>query len=67
MGEVGNACAIVTGHSRGLGAALVDSLLGQGLPVLALAALRAAEAAGLTAARPLSPQVRELRAGRICG
>ena len=37
MGEVGNACAIVTGHSRGLGAALVDSLLGQGLPVLALA------------------------------
>jgi NAD(P)-dependent dehydrogenase (short-subunit alcohol dehydrogenase family) len=37
MGAVGNACAIVTGHSRGLGAALVDALLGQGLPVLALA------------------------------
>ena len=30
-------CAIVTGHSRGLGAALVDTLLEQGLPVLALA------------------------------
>ena len=30
-------CAIVTGHSRGLGAALVDTLLAQGLPVLALA------------------------------
>ena len=30
-------CAIVTGHSRGLGAALVDALLAQGRPVLALA------------------------------